>query len=379
LGKLRHMGLFSRFGIKSKESKANKANDANKESKESKEDTEQVELSGALEESLSSEFSETDEFLGVSQERPVSRSNGPSWFARVRENLFKTRQALGASLGRLILGKKQIDAELLEEIETILLSADVGLEATNALIASLTQEVERKILKDPEKLLEILKEKLVEILKPVEQSWVLETQKKPFVLLVVGVNGAGKTTSIGKLAKKFQNEGRTVLLAAGDTFRAAAVEQLKAWGDKNQVEVVAQGTGADSASVIFDALSRAKARNIDVVIADTAGRLHNKQNLMMELNKITRVMQKFDPTAPHETMLILDATLGQNALVQAEEFKKSAHISSLSVTKLDGTAKGGVLFALAKKLNLPVRFIGVGEGIDDLKNFDAKLFVEALF
>ena len=304
-----------------------------------------------------------------------------SWFTRLKEGLTKTRQAVGASLSRVILGKKEIDQELLEEIETILLSADVGVEATTEIIDSLTEQSERKILKNPEALIEELKNKLNNLLKPVEIPLVINPDKKPYVILMVGINGAGKTTTVGKLAKRFQLDGKKVLLAAGDTFRAAAVEQLQVWGERNQIEVVSQSQehGADSASVIFDAMTKARAKGIDVVIADTAGRLHNKINLMNELNKIMRVMQKFDPTAPHETLLVLDATTGQNALIQAIEFKKAVNISGVVLTKLDGTAKGGILFALAKNLKLPVRYIGVGEKIDDLRVFEAEDFVEALF
>lgn len=318
---------------------------------------------------------------GVENLEPQSEEEAVNWLTRLKTGLTKTRQAVGASISRVIFGKKEIDQELLEEIESILLSADVGVEATTEIIEKLTDQTQRKLLKDPEALMQVLKQMMLDLVQPMQIPLVINTQKKPYVILMVGINGAGKTTTVGKLAKQFQQEGKKVLLAAGDTFRAAAVEQLQVWGERNQVEVVAQSQmhGGDSASVIFDAMNRAKAKNIDVVLADTAGRLHNKANLMSELNKIMRVMQKFDPEAPHETLLVLDATTGQNALIQALEFKKAVNVSGLVLTKLDGTAKGGILFALAKNLNLPVRYIGVGEKIDDLREFEAADFVEALF
>ena len=278
----------------------------------------------------------------------------------------------------LFLGKKIIDDELLEDLETLLLTSDVGLDATTDIIDSLTARVSRKELTDPAALESALKEELAKLLDAVEAPLVI-SEKKPFVLLVVGVNGVGKTTTIGKMAHHFKAQGKQVVLAAGDTFRAAAVEQLEVWGERNDVHVVSQGTGADSASVIFDALQTAQSRGADVVIADTAGRLHNKDNLMSELAKVKRVIAKFDTTAPHETMLVLDAGTGQNALVQTEQFTSSVSLTGLALTKLDGTAKGGVIFSLAKKFAIPVRYIGVGEGIDDLQPFNAKAFISALF
>ena len=278
----------------------------------------------------------------------------------------------------LFLGKKVIDDELLEDLETLLLTSDVGLDATTDIIDSLTARVSRKELTDPAALESALKEELAKLLDAVEAPLVI-SEKKPFVLLVVGVNGVGKTTTIGKMAHHFKAQGKQVVLAAGDTFRAAAVEQLEVWGERNDVHVVSQGTGADSASVIFDALQTAQSRGADVVIADTAGRLHNKDNLMSELAKVKRVIAKFDTTAPHETMLVLDAGTGQNALVQTEQFTSSVSLTGLALTKLDGTAKGGVIFSLAKKFAIPVRYIGVGEGIDDLQPFNAKAFISALF
>ena len=302
----------------------------------------------------------------------------PGFFARLKRGLSRTSDNLVQGMGNLFLGRKEIDAELLEELESRLLLADVGVEATMEIIESLTQRVSRKELTDPQALQQALKEELLALLKPCEQP--LEVSgNKPYVILMVGVNGVGKTTTIGKLAKRFQAEGRSVMLAAGDTFRAAAVEQLQVWGERNQVPVVAQHTGADSASVVFDALQAAKAREVDVLIADTAGRLHNKDNLMEELKKVVRVMGKLDATAPHEVMLVLDAGTGQNALAQADNFRQWVGVSGVSLTKLDGTAKGGVIFAIARKLGLPIRFIGIGEAAEDLRPFAADEFIEALF
>lgn len=303
----------------------------------------------------------------------------PGFFQRLKQGLQKTRQQFGQTLSNLLLGKKAIDAALLEEIETILLTSDVGIEATQAIIKSLTERITRKHLNDSETLLTNLQELLIEMLTPCVKPLEFTEEQKPFVILVVGVNGAGKTTTIGKLAKQMQNEGLKVMLAAGDTFRAAAIEQLQVWGERNQIPVIAQQTGADSASVIYDALQSAKARNMDVLIADTAGRLHTKENLMEELKKIRRVMTKLDPTAPHEILLVLDAGNGQNALTQAIKFHEAMNVTGLVLTKLDGTAKGGIVFAIAKKLGIPIRFIGVGEQIDDLRVFTADDFVKALF
>lgn len=301
------------------------------------------------------------------------------FFSRIKQGLSRTSSHFNEGLGNLILGSKTIDDELLEEIETQLLVADVGLEATEEIIDNLTQRLARKQLSDADSLYEALREQLSELLKPVEAPLVIDSSKEPFVILVVGVNGVGKTTTIGKLAKKLQNEGKKVMLAAGDTFRAAAVEQLQVWGERNQVPVIAQHSGADSASVIFDALQAAKARGIDVVIADTAGRLHNKAHLMEELSKVKRVMAKLDASAPHEVLLVLDAGTGQNALSQAKQFIESVGVTGLALTKLDGTAKGGVVFALSKAFEIPIRYIGVGEGVDDLQPFAAEPFVQALF
>ena len=301
------------------------------------------------------------------------------FFARLKQGLSKTSASIGEGMASLFLGKKAIDDDLLEEIETRLLTADVGVEATSVIIKNLTQKVARKQLTDADALYTSLQDELAAMLKPVEQPLKIESQNKPFVILVVGVNGAGKTTTIGKLAKKLQLEGKKVMLAAGDTFRAAAVEQLQVWGERNHIPVIAQHTGADSASVIFDAVQAAKARGIDVLIADTAGRLHTKDNLMEELKKVRRVIGKLDEDAPHEVLLVLDAGTGQNAISQAKQFNQTVALTGLALTKLDGTAKGGVIFALAKQFGIPIRFIGVGEGIDDLRTFESEPFVQALF
>ncbi|MBW7471530.1 signal recognition particle-docking protein FtsY [Marinobacter sp. M216] len=298
---------------------------------------------------------------------------------RIKQGLGKTRASLTGGMSDLFSLTKKIDEDLLEEIETTLLMADVGVTATSEIIESLTDKLERNQLKDGEALRKALRGELHGLLKDVTKPLEIDTGKRPYVILMVGVNGVGKTTTIGKLTKKFQNEGKSVMLAAGDTFRAAAVEQLQVWGERNDVPVVAQHSGADSASVIFDAIQSAKSREVDVVIADTAGRLQNKDNLMNELEKVVRVMKKLDDTAPHEVMLVLDAGTGQNALSQAQVFQQAVGVSGITLTKLDGTAKGGIVFAIARQLQLPIRFIGVGEQVDDLRSFDAETFVDALF
>ncbi len=297
-------------------------------------------------------------------------------FSRLKQGLSRTRENLTDGLANLLLGKKVIDDDLFEEIETLLLTADLGVEVTTMLVTDLSKR--RQEFKDSDALFDALRENMQTILQDVAQPLVLPKNNKPFVILMVGINGAGKTTTIGKLAKRFQAEGRSVMLAAGDTFRAAAIEQLKIWGERNNVPVIAQEGRADSASVIFDALQAATARGIDVLIADTAGRLHTQDNLMEELKKVRRVMTKLDPNAPHEVMLVIDASIGQNALVQATEFHQAVGVTGLTLTKLDGTAKGGIVFAVAKKVGLPIRFIGVGEQVDDLRCFEADSFVEAL-
>ncbi len=300
-------------------------------------------------------------------------------FARLKAGLARTRANLTDALGDLLSGKRQIDDDLLEELETLLLTADVGVEATRRIIDDLTAQVRRKTLSDPVALGDALREQLAEILRGIESPAKQPADDRPLVILMVGINGAGKTTTIGKLARRFKDEGRRVMLAAGDTFRAAAVEQLQTWGERNDIPVIAQTTGADAASVIFDALEAASARHTDVLIADTAGRLHTKSNLMDELAKISRVMKKIDADAPHEVLLVVDAGTGQNALNQAIEFHNTVGLTGVILTKLDGTAKGGIIFAIAERLGVPIRYIGVGEGIEDLRPFDADEFVKALF
>ncbi|QIL90828.1 signal recognition particle-docking protein FtsY [Microbulbifer sp. SH-1] len=311
----------------------------------------------------------------VTQEKPQKEG----FFARIRRGLSRTSSQFAEGMGNLFLGAKEIDEDLMEELETQLLMADVGVDATTEIIDRLTERVSRRELSNGEALYKALQEELASLLDKVEAPLAIDMAKQPFVILVVGVNGVGKTTTIGKLAHRYLNEGKSVMLAAGDTFRAAAVEQLQVWGQRHDVPVVAQHTGADSASVIFDAIQSAKSRGVDVVIADTAGRLHNKAHLMEELSKVRRVMGKLDESAPHEVLLVLDAGTGQNAISQAETFKSATGVTGLVLTKLDGTAKGGVIFALAQKLGIPVRFIGVGEQSEDLQPFVAKDFVAALF
>lgn len=306
---------------------------------------------------------------------------GVSFFARVKQGLGRTRAGLSDGLAGLLLGKKAIDDDLLEEIETQLLVADVGVEASSKIISALTQKVKRKELRDSDALYQALQDEMAAIVRRSDAGGglAIDSSKKPYVILMVGVNGVGKTTTIGKLAKKLQQQGKSVMLAAGDTFRAAAVEQLQVWGERNDIPVVAQHTGADSASVIFDALQSAQAKGVDVLIADTAGRLHTKSNLMEELAKVKRVMAKLDDAAPHEAMLVLDAGTGQNALNQAKQFHEAVGVTGITLTKLDGTAKGGIVFAIASSMGLPIRYIGVGEQIDDLRPFEADEFVRALF
>ncbi|MCB1850509.1 MAG: signal recognition particle-docking protein FtsY [Gammaproteobacteria bacterium] len=300
-------------------------------------------------------------------------------FTRLKQRLAKTRHNFSDGLRELLHRNKTVDRDLLEQLEELLIIADVGVEATGRIMDTLTSQLKRRELLDPEALSLRLKQLLREILaraeKPVKQA----ASDKPQVILMVGVNGAGKTTTIGKLARRLKEEGQSVMLAAGDTFRAAAVEQLQSWGARNQIPVIAQQTGADSASVIFDALQAASARHIDVLIADTAGRLHTKENLMTELVKIARVLKKIDPEAPHEVMLVIDAGTGQNALNQAIQFNQALGLTGITLTKLDGTAKGGILFAIADKLQIPIRFIGVGESLEDLRHFDPDEFIDALF
>ena len=320
-----------------------------------------------------SEVSQTE--LPV-KEAPVVTTD--SLYGRLKSQLQRTRNGLGGVFSTLSLSKT-INDDLLEEIETNLLMADVGVEATRAIIDRLNERVTRSELKDSTALEAILKEELLEILRPCSVNLTIPKQDRPFVILVVGVNGAGKTTTIGKLANRLKMQGHSVMLAAGDTFRAGAVEELQTWGERNQIHVVAQHTGADSASVIYDAVQSAQAKGINVLIADTAGRLQTKSNLMDELKKVKRIMAKLDDTAPHEVLLVLDAGTGQNAVSQTKLFNEAVTLTGLTLTKLDGTAKGGVIFALAKQFGIPIRFIGIGEGIEDLQDFDAESFVNALF
>ena len=316
--------------------------------------------------------------FATSEQTQTSTESG-GFFGRMKEGLSKSRKNFTEGMVNILIGGKEIDDELLEEVETQLLVADIGVEATRTIIQNLTARTERRELIYSNALYKALQEELVALLAPRVKPLHIDSNKAPFVILVVGVNGVGKTTTIGKLAKRLQGEGKKVMLAAGDTFRAAATEQLQIWGDRNNISVVAQGHGADSASVIFDAFESARARGIDVLIADTAGRLHTKSNLMEELKKVKRVMQKIDATAPHEIMLVVDAGTGQNAINQVQEFDNAVGLTGLTITKLDGTAKGGVLFNIASRTNVPIRFIGVGEKIDDLRPFAAKSFVAALF
>ena len=319
-----------------------------------------------------------DKLQPVAEIETREKPSEGGFFSRLVKGLLKTKQNIGAGFRSFFLGKK-IDDELFEELEEQLLIADIGVPTTSKIIKNLTEHASRKELQNAELLYQQLKVEMADILEPVARPLEIDSTKKPYVILMVGVNGVGKTTTIGKLARKFQAEGKSVMLAAGDTFRAAAVEQLQVWGERNHIPVVAQSTGSDSASVIFDAMQSAAARNIDILIADTAGRLQNKNNLMDELKKIVRVMKKYDETAPHEIMLTLDAGTGQNAISQAKLFNEAVGLTGISLTKLDGTAKGGVIFAIADQFKLPIRYIGVGEKIEDLREFNAKEFIEALF
>ncbi|KAB0475724.1 signal recognition particle-docking protein FtsY [Vibrio chagasii] len=339
---------------------------------------EQQPVAAEAEAEAEAEVEQEQEITPQAQVEEVQEKPTESFFARLKRSLSRTKANIGAGFFGLFKGKK-IDDDLFEELEEQLLIADVGMNTTVKIIENLTEKASRNDLKDGEALYGLLKEEMAEILSQVEQPLVVDTTKTPYVILMVGVNGVGKTTTIGKLAKQFQNEGKKVMLAAGDTFRAAAVEQLQVWGQRNDVPVIAQHTGADSASVIYDAIEAAKARGVDVVIADTAGRLQNKSNLMEELRKIVRVMKKIDDSAPHEIMLTLDAGTGQNAISQAKLFSEVAPVTGITLTKLDGTAKGGVIFSIADQFQIPIRYIGVGEGIDDLRPFESKDFIEALF
>lgn len=382
-------GLFSWFGGKkdkqSNDDSVTNNDSATNEDVDKSDTSAENEVNQAASQTVSEDADHllTGDHSEISGESEVSSETAvqdkQSFFQRLKSGLSKTRSQFSEGIANLVLGQKEIDEELLEEVETLLLMADVGVDTTNQIIETLTEKAARKELKDTQALLSKLKELLLEIVEPVQAPLIIDLEKQPFVILMVGVNGVGKTTTIGKLAHQFIAEGKSVMLAAGDTFRAAAVEQLKTWGERNNVPVVAQHTGADSASVIYDAVERGKARQIDIIIADTAGRLHNKSNLMDELAKIKRVMSKIDASAPHEVMLVVDAGTGQNALVQAHEFNKVVNLDSVTITKLDGTAKGGVVFALADKMKLPIRYIGVGEAKQDLRAFNAKEYIDALF
>jgi fused signal recognition particle receptor len=317
--------------------------------------------------------------FSILKSKKIKEKKGKGFFSSLSNGLRKTRESLSNGLDTLFLGKKAIDKALLEEIETQLILADVGVEVTQKIIDDLTHKVSRKELSDSTALFSHLKQELLAILNQNTEHTLFKVTKKPAVILVIGVNGTGKTTSIGKLAKHLQEQDKKIMLAAGDTFRAAAIEQLQVWGERNNIPVIAQHSGADSASVIFDAYQAATARQYDILIADTAGRLHTQHHLMDELKKIKRVLSKIEITAPHEVLLILDATTGQNALRQAEQFHQAMGVTGIIITKLDGTAKGGIVFAIAQKMKLPIYYIGVGEKIDDLLPFDPKEFINALF
>src|SRR3990167_261642 len=324
-----------------------------------------------------------DEQQSAAELTPVAETQNTEetsagFFARLKQGLAKTRASFSSGLANLFLGKKELDAELLADIETALLTADVGVETTEQLIKTLTQKLARKELSDAQAAFTCLKQEMLQILTPCSKPLVITTHQ-PFVMLVIGVNGSGKTTTIGKLANYYKKEQKNVLLAAGDTFRAAAIEQLQVWGERNNIPVIAQQPGSDTAAVIFDAVEAAKARGVDLLIADTAGRLHTQSNLMAELQKVKRVIGKVDASAPHEVLIVLDATLGQNALNQVRQFNSAIGITGIVLTKLDGTAKGGIIFAIAKETGIPIRFIGVGEGIQDLRPFNASEFISALF
>ncbi|MGO2372633.1 MAG: signal recognition particle-docking protein FtsY [Pseudoalteromonas prydzensis] len=348
--------------------------------------TEQAEAERAEQQRIAAEEAEAERVeqerltaeLAAEEAKTAEKPKKEGFFARLKKGLLKTKVNLGSGFASIFTGKK-IDDELFEDLETQLLTADLGVDTTMKLIDRLIDAADRKQLKDGDALYELMKQEMAAMLKTAEQPLEIPADKKPFVILMVGVNGVGKTTTIGKLAKQFQDQGKSVMLAAGDTFRAAAVEQLQVWGERNKIPVIAQHTGADSASVVFDAFQAAKARNIDVLIADTAGRLQNKDNLMQELEKIARVMKKIDADAPHEVMLTIDAGTGQNAISQVNLFNQCVGLTGITLSKLDGTAKGGVIFAVADKFNIPIRYIGVGEGIEDLRAFNSNDFIDALF
>ena len=323
-------------------------------------------------------FSKSKHHVEKTNDEKLTSLSKKKWLGgRLSEGLKRTRHLFTNKLGNLVLGEKKIDTALLEELETILISADVGIEASQTILSSLAQQIARKSLTNSTALISALKNELFSILEPCRKP--LEINQSPFVILTVGVNGVGKTTTVAKLAYFYQSQGKQIMLAAGDTFRAAAIEQIQTWGQRNNVPVIAQHQGADSASVIYDAMEATIARNYNILIADTAGRLHTQLHLMDELKKIKRVIKKINPEAPHETLLVIDAGTGQNALNQANQFNEHIGLTGITLTKLDGTAKGGVIFAIVKKMQLPIRFIGIGEQINDLRPFNAKEFIDALF
>jgi fused signal recognition particle receptor len=309
----------------------------------------------------------------------ASPNKSTGFFGRLKQGLAKTRASFTSGMANLFLGKKELNADLFNDIEMQLLTADVGVETTEQLISTLTTKLARKELSNAEAAFQCLQDEMKQILTPCAKPLVIPAGTKPYVILVVGINGSGKTTTIGKLASYYKQDNKNVMLAAGDTFRAAAIEQLQIWGERNHIPVIAQQPGADTAAVIYDAMEAAKARGVDILIADTAGRLHTQSNLMAELQKVKRVLAKLDPSAPHETLIVLDATLGQNALNQVKQFNETMGVTGIALTKLDGTAKGGIIFAIAKQTGIPIRFIGIGEGIADLRPFQAEEFVNALF
>lgn len=353
-----------------------KENDADKNTADDQPKTETKPIQEPEKKAQSIETPEEAKADEVTEEIQADSEN--SFFTKLKSGLSKTKANLGSGFANLFIGKK-IDEDLFEELETQLLLADLGVETTMKVIDAVTERADHGQLKDASSLYPVLKEEMAQMLSSISAPLAIEVQDGPMVILMVGVNGVGKTTTIGKMAKQLQSQNKKVMLAAGDTFRAAAVEQLQVWGERNNIPVVAQQTGSDSASVIFDALQSAKAKGVDVLIADTAGRLQNKEHLMDELKKVVRVLKKLDSNAPHEIMLTIDAGTGQNALSQTALFNDAVGVTGLTLTKLDGTAKGGVIFALADKFSIPVRYIGVGEGIDDLQTFNAERFVEALF
>ena len=390
----KNKGIFSRFGKKStQETKQDKKSsllevalakklEAERVAAEKLEAervaAEKLEAERVAAEKLEAERLEAEKLAAAKEKDKQPKEKKLGFFARFKQSLTKTRLSIGSGLFSLLKGKK-IDDDLFEELEEQLIVADMGVDTTLKIIDNLTKHADRKQLKDAEALYGLLKTDLSEILNKVEQPLAIDESKSPYVILMVGVNGVGKTTTIGKLAKKYQQQGKSVMLAAGDTFRAAAVEQLQVWGERNDIPVIAQQTGADSASVLFDAMDAAQARGVDILIADTAGRLQNKDHLMDELSKVVRIMRRKDATAPHEIMLTIDASTGQNALSQVQLFDQAVGLTGITLTKLDGTAKGGIIFSVADKFKLPIRYIGTGEGIDDLREFNAKEFIDALF